>query len=49
MQNKEESEEDICNSIRGKLEGEKGVSFTEIAHRAIEIGRSELAMKLLDF
>jgi hypothetical protein len=25
------------------------VSFTEIAHRSIEIGRSELAMKLLEF
>lgn len=47
--NRDESEDEICQSIRNKLQNEKGVSFTEIAHRAIEIGRSQLAMKLLDF
>jgi vacuolar protein sorting-associated protein 16 len=49
VQNHEQSEDEICESIRQKLEKEKGVSFTEIAHRSIEIGRSELAMKLLEY
>jgi hypothetical protein len=35
--------------IRNKLSNEKGVSFTEIAHKAIEVGKSELALKLLQY
>ena len=33
--------------IKEKIKEEKGVSFTEIAHRAIEVGKSGLALKLL--
>lgn len=34
--------------IKEKIKEEKGVSFTEIAHRAIEVGKANLALKLLD-
>jgi hypothetical protein len=34
--------------IKEKIKEEKGVSFTEISHKAIEIGKSTLALKLLD-
>jgi hypothetical protein len=49
VQNYDEDEDSICDEIKYKLENEKGISFTEIAHKSIEIGRSELAMKLLEF
>lgn len=49
VQNFDDNEDDICEQIRYKLRDEKGVSFTEIAHKSIEIGRSDLAMKLLEF
>lgn len=34
--------------IKDKLANQKGLSFTEIAHRAIEKGKPGLAIKLLD-
>lgn len=34
--------------IKEKIKEEKGVSFTDIAHRAIEAGKPNLALKLLD-
>lgn len=49
VENYNESEEKICDDIRAKLEREKGISFTEIAHKAIEVDRSDLALKLLSF
>lgn len=49
VENFDQSEEEICEEIRRKLENEKGVSFTEIAHKAIEVDRSELALRLLRF
>lgn len=39
----------ICEQIRDKLEQEKGISFTEIAHKAIEVDRGDLALRLLSF
>lgn len=49
VENYNETEEEICEEIRRKLEDEKGISFTEIAHRAIEVDRGDLALKLLSF
>lgn len=45
----QESDEHLCYVINQKLKDEKGVSFTEIAHRAIEIGKTDLATKLLEY
>jgi hypothetical protein len=45
----EDDEEAVCRDIRSKLNSEKGVSFTEIAHKAIEMGKTDLALKLLQY
>ena len=45
----QESDEHLCLVINEKLKDEKGISFTEIAHKAIEIGKTELATKLLEY
>jgi hypothetical protein len=44
-----EPDEKVCEDIRLKLSQEKGISFTEIAFRALAAGRSKLAMDLLEF
>ena len=49
VENVDEPEEMICETIREKLLHEKGISFTEIAHKAIEVDRSDLALRLLSF
>lgn len=38
----------LCQIIKEKIKEERGVSFTEIAHRAIEVNKAGLALKLLD-
>ena len=35
VQNHDEDEDSICEEIKYKLENEKGISFTEIAHKSI--------------
>ena len=45
----QEPDDHLCFMINEKLKDEKGISFTEIAHRAIEIGKTDLATKLLDY
>ena len=42
-----DSDDNICMDIKRQLEHEKGVSFTEMAHKAIESGKIKLALKLL--
>ncbi|KAM3144242.1 hypothetical protein pb186bvf_003704 [Paramecium bursaria] len=41
-------DETLSQQIKEKIKEEKGVSFTEIAHRAIEEGKAQLALKLLE-
>ena len=43
------SEEQIANDIANKLQHYSGVSYAEIANQAIEYGRKNLAIRLLDF
>jgi len=45
----EDEEETVCRDIRNKLSNEKGVSFTEIAHKAIDLGKTDLALRLLEY
>lgn len=45
----QESDDHLCFIINEKLKDEKGISFTEIAHRAIEIGKTDLATKILEY
>lgn len=42
-------DEQIARTIANKLGDTPGVSYSEIAKRAIEMGRTELAIRLLDF
>ena len=44
-----ESDDVLCGVIYDKLKNEKGISYTEIAHKAKEIGKKQLATKLLEF
>ena len=44
----EQDEESICQDIKAQLQNEKGVSFTEIAHKAIEMSKADLALRLLE-
>jgi vacuolar protein sorting-associated protein 16 len=43
-----ERDEDLCNAIVEKFEkyGGKGISYSEVARRAWEVGRSSLATKV---
>ncbi|CAD8176545.1 unnamed protein product [Paramecium octaurelia] len=41
-------DDQLCQIIKEKIKEEKGVSFTQIAQKSIEIGKSQLALKLLD-
>lgn len=44
----QQDDDQLCLIIKEKIKEENGVSFTEIAHRAIDVGKSGLALKLLD-
>ena len=44
----QQDDDQLCFLIKEKIKEETGVSFTEIAHKAIEVGKSGLALKLLD-
>ena len=49
MQQKDVDDEQVAHTIAQKLGDRPGVSYSEIANHAIESGRSELAIRLLDF
>uniref|UniRef100_A0A3P8XB61 Vacuolar protein sorting-associated protein 16 homolog n=1 Tax=Esox lucius TaxID=8010 RepID=A0A3P8XB61_ESOLU len=49
VQQKEEPDESIARAVSVKLGEAAGISYSEIAARAYECGRTELAIKLLEF
>ncbi|KAM6945481.1 vacuolar protein sorting-associated protein 16 homolog [Aplochiton taeniatus] len=49
VQQKEEGDEAIARTVSVKLGEAAGISYSEIATRAYECGRTELAIKLLEF
>ncbi|KAJ8252797.1 hypothetical protein GJAV_G00205690 [Gymnothorax javanicus] len=49
VQQKEEADDVIARAISAKLGETAGISYSEIAARAYECGRIELAIKLLEF
>ncbi|KAK0048197.1 vacuolar protein sorting-associated protein 16 [Biomphalaria pfeifferi] len=49
VQQKSEDEEKLARTISQKLVDVPGVSFSEIASQALELGRKQLAIKLLDY
>uniref|UniRef100_A0A4W5LMI8 Vps16 C-terminal domain-containing protein n=1 Tax=Hucho hucho TaxID=62062 RepID=A0A4W5LMI8_9TELE len=49
VQQKEEPDESIAHAVSVKLGEAAGISYSEIAARAYECGRTELAIKLLEF
>ncbi|RXN33531.1 vacuolar sorting-associated 16-like protein [Labeo rohita] len=49
VQQKEESDEGIAKAVSVKLADAAGISYSEIATKAYESGRTELAIKLLEF
>ncbi|TRY82477.1 hypothetical protein DNTS_029961 [Danionella cerebrum] len=49
VQQKEESDEDIAKAVNTKLADAAGIFYSEIATKAYESGRIELAIKLLEF
>lgn len=44
-----EPEDSICRLIVGKLNGQRGISFEEIARTAYDEGRNRLATELLNY
>ncbi|CAD8149295.1 unnamed protein product [Paramecium octaurelia] len=44
----QEDDDVLCEIIKEKIKEERGVSFTQIAQKSIEIGKQQLALKLLD-
>ncbi|XP_062303702.1 vacuolar protein sorting-associated protein 16 homolog [Osmerus eperlanus] len=49
VQQKEEADDVIARAVSVKLAEAAGISYSEIATRAYECGRTELAIKLLEF
>lgn len=49
VQQKEEADEVIARTISLKLGDAAGISYSEIANKAYECGRTELAIKLLEY
>ncbi|XP_076871793.1 vacuolar protein sorting-associated protein 16 homolog isoform X2 [Brachyhypopomus gauderio] len=49
VQQKEEADESIARAISVKLGETPGISYSEIATKAYECGRTELAIKLLEY
>lgn len=49
VRQQDKNEEQIANDIANKLQHYSGVSYAEIANKAIEYGRKNLAIKLLDY
>ncbi|KAM4698131.1 vacuolar protein sorting-associated protein 16 homolog [Rhinophrynus dorsalis] len=49
VQQKEKSDEDVAQAINQKLGDTTGISYSEIASKACDCGRTELAIKLLEY
>ncbi|KAJ6658609.1 hypothetical protein lerEdw1_019997 [Lerista edwardsae] len=49
VQQKDKSDEEVAQAINQKLGDTPGISYAEIAARAYECGRTELAIKLLEY
>ncbi|XP_072335471.1 vacuolar protein sorting-associated protein 16 homolog [Scyliorhinus torazame] len=49
VQQKEEPDDNIARAINNKLGDTPGISYSEIAAKAYECGRTELAIKLLEY
>ncbi|OCT96313.1 hypothetical protein XELAEV_18013989mg [Xenopus laevis] len=49
VQQKEKSDDEIAQAINQKLGNSLGISYSEIASRACECGRTELPIKLLEY
>ncbi|XP_028919250.1 vacuolar protein sorting-associated protein 16 homolog isoform X1 [Ornithorhynchus anatinus] len=49
VQQKDKSDEEVARAINQKLGDTPGISYSEIAARACHCGRSELAIKLLEY
>ncbi|KYO29943.1 vacuolar sorting-associated protein 16-like protein [Alligator mississippiensis] len=49
VQQKDKSDEEVAQAINQKLGDTPGISYSEIAGRAYECGRTELAIKLLEY
>ncbi|XP_078515863.1 vacuolar protein sorting-associated protein 16 homolog [Lissotriton helveticus] len=49
VQQKEKSDEEVAQAINQKLGDTPGISYSEIASKAFDCGRSELAIKLLEY
>ncbi|XP_053258095.1 vacuolar protein sorting-associated protein 16 homolog [Podarcis raffonei] len=49
VQQKDKSDEEVAQAINQKLGDTPGISYSEIAARAYECGRAELAIKLLEY
>ncbi|CAD8066275.1 unnamed protein product [Paramecium sonneborni] len=44
----QQDDDKLCEIIKEKIKEERGVSFTQIAQKSIEIGKQSLALKLLN-
>ncbi|NXP51463.1 VPS16 protein, partial [Heliornis fulica] len=49
VQQKDKSDEEVAHAINQKLGDTPGISYSEIATRAYDCGRTELAIKLLEY
>ncbi|NWQ72232.1 VPS16 protein, partial [Neopipo cinnamomea] len=49
VQQKDKSDEEVAQAINQKLGDTPGISYSEIATRAYDCGRAELAIKLLEY
>ena len=49
MQQKHENDESLAYAISQKLGDTPGVSYSEIASKAVDCGREELAIRLLEY
>ncbi|XP_065519120.1 vacuolar protein sorting-associated protein 16 homolog isoform X1 [Lathamus discolor] len=49
VQQKDKSDEEVAQAINHKLGDTPGISYSEIAARAYDCGRTELAIKLLEY
>ncbi|NXT95970.1 VPS16 protein, partial [Anhinga rufa] len=49
VQQKDKSDEEVAHAINQKLGDTPGISYSEIAARAYDCGRTELAIKLLEY
>ncbi|XP_038256029.1 vacuolar protein sorting-associated protein 16 homolog [Dermochelys coriacea] len=49
VQQKDKSDEEVAHAVNQKLGDTPGISYSEIAARAYDCGRTELAIKLLEY